>query len=250
MKSPHLRHLSLLLLILLLILVSNPVQATSYDGNYAWILVDILDNEGKEDYSNILYDCTSSYERDNYTSSATFTNSEGKSGILRTQAVYSGVPDIIYPDEPVEISLKMTTLENTITALRLHDPNANVPDTLCTVRFEDWETLGEVAPDNLPGIYTTYLFNEMAQQYFEINCRDSPTSYDEILSHTLGEGQKGHKVALILKYEGAYNIMSTHYIYEWKKISPKTDTQIESKEVQESNKDDKEVPKLNNELDF
>lgn len=64
MKSSHLRHLSLLLLVLLLMLVNNPVQATSYDENYAWILFDILDNEGEvyinDDFTDFTF--TSSYE--------------------------------------------------------------------------------------------------------------------------------------------------------------------------------------------
>ena len=145
-------------------------------------------------------------------------------------------------------------------ALELDDPFyfSSVPGTSCEASFEYLQTTGEVTLLNIEGYLPYKFYNEEDKYSFGIDGFegiDSPTSHDELLSATLGEGEEGHKVALTLEYCGGNIRMNTHYIYEWKKIPPEIDTQIEnkdkkSKEVQESNKDDKEVRKSNNELNF
>ena len=96
------------------------------DPEYAWVLVDILDfeNAGKwaDADAHVAYAYSYGYSRGSYSASVTYEGDDpygqGLAGTLGLQAVFTGVPDIIYPDKPVSLNLSFTTTKNDVAGLR------------------------------------------------------------------------------------------------------------------------------------
>lgn len=198
---------------------SQPPQETAdtqrANGEYAWVLVDIHDYKSEEEWTKAdaheAYAVSYSYARGSYSATKTYdwpSNGEDIGGTLELQAVFSGVPEIIYPDKPVSLNLSFTTIKNDVRRLNFGGgAGAN---------FDQWDvnpfgvTRGAIKFTNGDGV-----------SHFGINALNGPVpSYNETLTAKLRGGSEGERIALrtIFSFGVA---MGTNYIYEWRQVDKK-----------------------------
>ena len=186
-------------------------ESKQTSGEYAWVLVDVLDFENADEWERAdaheAYACTYSYARGSYSASTTYegydTYGEGKKGTLGALAVYSGMPDIIYPDKPVTLKLSFTTTQNDVVKLYF------------TANTSAWFDLWDMASGVTGGARD--FVNADGKSSFNIKSLEGPSSYSETLTATLGQGSEGERIALILKLSLGAS-MRTNYVYEWKQV--------------------------------
>jgi hypothetical protein len=187
--------------------------AVSPSSSYAWVLVDVVDYENAEKWAedDALYDyaLSHSYSRSSYSASAIYeydgwdpylTAHNGET--LALQAVFTGIPEIIYPNEPVSLHLSFTTTQNDMVVLP-------VGGQACAEFYFESTSLG----------YTTLMFaNADGKESFILNAGGNLSSYSETLTATLGAGMtEGNHIELRTKFFLVVG-MSTNYVYEWKQV--------------------------------
>lgn len=183
------------------------------DPEYAWVLVDILDfeNAGKwaDADAHVAYAYSYGYSRGSYSASVTYEGDDpygqGLAGTLGLQAVFTGVPDIIYPDKPVSLNLSFTTTKNDVVKLAFSGS--------ASANFDKW--------DMNPGAGSSGarpFINKDEEYNFAINAGSGSSSYSETLTATLGSGGEGSRIALrTIFYLGVP--MGTNYVYEYRQVN-------------------------------
>jgi len=200
-------------MIMIFMLLAPAVRATSTETEYAWVQVEIHDYENADKWAaadaHASYKVSYSYSRGTYSASVTYEGDdpykEGIKGTLGLQAVYSGVPHIIYPDQPVSISLSFTTTQNDTVKLSFTGSAA--------ADFDQWD----VAPGGVTG-RAQYFANADGKDSFTLDVNGNPSSYGETLTATLGAGSKGSRIALRTRFALSGVPMGTNYVYEWKQV--------------------------------
>ena len=183
------------------------------DPSYAWVLVETLDFEYPERWAtsdaHIAYAVSYSYSRGSYSASITYEGDDpydqGLSGTFSSKAVFSGIPEIIYPDKPVTLNLSFSTTENSVVKLSF--------GSSAGADFDEWD-LG-------PGAAThsrLSFANKDEETSFNLDVNGNPTSYNEKLTATIGAGSEGSRIALRTKFYMGVS-MGTNYVYEWKQVN-------------------------------
>jgi hypothetical protein len=184
-----------------------------YDPTYAWVLVETLDFENAEDWAasdaHPAYIVKHGYSSGSYSASVTYEGDDpygqGLKGTLGVQVVFSGMPQIIYPDEPVSLNLSFNTTQNDVVKLAFA--------SAASADFDEWN-LG-------PGAVTrgaTVFVNADNKYHFVLDVNGNPTSYSETLTATIGSGGEGSRIALRTKFYMGVS-MGTNYVYEWKQVN-------------------------------
>ncbi len=125
MKNKLLFIVSLCMLLLVIVPVSAEGNEQEEKSEYAWVFIEANDYENADKWaaSDAHESCIvkHSYARGVYTASTTYEGDDpydqGRSGTLSVKAVFSGVPQIIYPNEPVTLKFTFDTLEDSVVAL-------------------------------------------------------------------------------------------------------------------------------------
>lgn len=187
-------------------------SAAKEKAEYAWILVDVLDFENAEKWeasdAHVAYAYSYSYSRASYSASVTYEGDdpygEGLKGTLGLNAVFTGIPTVIYPDKPVSIKLSFTTTKNDVVKLVLAGS--------ASANFDKWD----MSPGAGSGSARA-LTNEDGIYHFTISAVNGPSSYSETLTATLSAGREGNRIALrTIFFLGA--TMGTNYVYEWREV--------------------------------
>ncbi|MDY0267271.1 MAG: FecR family protein, partial [Methanimicrococcus sp.] len=206
----------ILLLVLFIVLSGFPYLSTANtapaEDEYAWVLVEILDFENAEGWetadSHESSSYSHSYSRGNYIASVTYEGKDydgrGLAGTLASQAVFSGMPDVIYPDKPV--TLKLSFFKTKDDTVKIAFGSVAMAD------FDRWDTTGITSMNRA-------FVNANGENAFRIISSDPnrPSSYNETLTASLGTGSEGDRMALRTKFTLQGVPMSTHYVYEWKR---------------------------------
>jgi len=204
------RVLSLMLLFFVMA-SSLSAKALATEASYAWVLVEVVDHENSEKWEQAdaheSYAVSHSYGRGTYAASTTYEGDDlyrqGLSGTLAVQATYTGMPEIIYPDQPVTLRLSFGPTENSVEKLSF--------TASASADFDQWD----VGPEGRTGSAVEFLNGE-GESTFVITSDNDP-SYEETLTATLGGGNEGSKIALRVKLSMGV-AMGTNYIYEWKQV--------------------------------
>ena len=180
---------------------------------YAWVLVETLNFDSADKWAvseahpsyKYSYACSSG----SYSASVTYEGDDpykqGLKGTLGLQAVYTGMPQIIYPEKPVLLNFSFTTTKNDVEKLSFSGS--------ASANFDQWD-LG-------PGAVTgraVWFANADGKDSFTINVNGNPSSYSETLTATIGAGSEGSRIALRTRFALQGVPMGTNYVYEWKKI--------------------------------
>ncbi len=192
-------------------------QATSQEiaeNKNAWVLVETLDFENADRWATAdahpSYAISHGYSRGVYTASATYegvdTYGQGLSGTLGLQAVYTGVPEIIYPDQPVSLNFSFTVTENTVVKLSFGG--------FAGADFDQWD----LGPGGVTRGSKPFANKDGINSFNLSNASDSPLSYNETLTAMLGPGEEGDRIALRTKTAMFGLPMGTNYVYEWKQV--------------------------------
>ena len=188
------------------------------EKEYAWILVDVVDCENAEGWA--LYDAhpcyaqSHSYSRGSYSASETYEGRPGcyqqeAKGTLGLQAIFTGMPEIIYPDKPVSLKFSFTTTQNDVVKWTPDDGNAYAD-------FQRWDLKLRTGTG-----WCTGFTNADGKYYFVLDVNGNPSSYSETLTATLHAGKEGDGIALRTGFYLGL-IMETWYIYEWKQVGSST----------------------------
>ena len=212
MKSKRLFIVSLCMLLLIIVPISAEGDGKENESEYAWVLIEVNDYENADKWATSdahdSYIVKHSYARGVYTASTTYEGDDpydqGRSGTLSVKAIFSGVPQIIYPNEPVTLKFTFDTLEDSVVALSFSAyANAN---------FDQWD----IKPGGMTGGAISFK-NEKGADSFKIVGQNS-VSYNETLTASLGQGYEDSKIALRLGlYMGV--AMGTNYVYQWEKVA-------------------------------
>ena len=198
-------------MILILVPVSVAAGEQSAEPEFAWVLIETNDYENADKWAvsddHASYIVTHGYSRGTYSASTTYEGGDpygqGLSGTLAVQAVFSGVPDIIYPDEPVSLKFTFAPTENSVVKLAF--------SSYAGASFDQWD----VPPGGATGRAITFK-NADGEDGFKITAQNSE-SYDETITATLGSGSENSRIALKLGFYMGVS-MGTNYIYEWKQV--------------------------------
>jgi hypothetical protein len=214
---------------LLIILSGLPMAAVAgmqtSNTEYAWVLVEINDYENADKWAasdaHESYIVTHSYSRGVYSASTTYEGDDpydqGRSGTLAVRAVFSGMPDIIYPGEPVSLKLTFVPTEDSVVALSF--------SASASANFDQWD----VKPGGATGRAIAFV-NAEGEDHFTITGTRS-VSYDEILTAGLGSGYENSRIALRLGFYMGVS-MGTNYVYEWQQVG---DTEVKPTEAEPTN---------------
>lgn len=189
----------------------------SNEPEYAWVLVDVKDFEQAEDWSKAkeheVYDYDYSYGQGSYSATTTYT---GRTEDWRTppkkngenlglSASFSSPPQIIYPEEPVSITLSFSVAANGLSYYTFGgSAGAN---------FDE--------PDLKPSLLTRNAIrfvNKDGQHHFAIDAKNEYASINETLTAQLKSGKEGQRLALRTNFFMGVP-MGTNYIYEWKPVN-------------------------------
>lgn len=179
---------------------------------FAWVLMETLDFEHTEAWERAdaheAYAVSHSYAPGSYSASTTYEGpdyyKEGLKGTLAVQATFSGIPEVIYPDEPVSINLSFNATTNDVVKLAFA--------AAAGADFDEWN----VEPGSATRGRILFV-NADKEDRFTIQSLGGPQSHNETLTATLGAGQEGGRMALRTHiFQGAS--MGTNYVYEWKQI--------------------------------
>lgn len=220
MKTKTLRIFSGFLILFLILPFYQAAKTQSSDGEFAWVLVDIVDYED-EIIEHEAYAYTQSYSRGRYSASTTYTGQdyygEGKTGTLAVEAQVEGVPTVIYPDVPIVLKVKVSTLTNTVVKLHFR------------MSFQADIDVWDYPPTTVSHGNISFV-NEKGEYSFGVYSLSGPTSYNETITATMRAGSKeGDKKGLRTKFFYGRSL-ATQYVYEWKRIGHG---------VKEESKDDK-----------
>lgn len=179
-------------------------QAIKTTGDYAWVLVEVIDgsNDSEWDlqnqsesytyspsYGRGAYSVTTTYigETDNYYNPP-YVNGES----LTVQANWATPPDIIGKDDIVSLSVTIAASENTLSAFKFSGSTGAWLDD-SRIASEDGKTI------------------------FEVTSSDNYASKSGVVSTTFGEGSQGAKKIIELNFYSS-NTLYTQYVYEWKAV--------------------------------
>jgi hypothetical protein len=129
-------------------------------------------------------------------------------GTLGLQAVFTGIPEIIYPNEPVSLKLSFKITKNTVKGFWM--------DGWADVDFDQWD----VGPDGGDDLIITHpsFANADGHSRFGLSRDDNLSSYSETLTGTMGAGKEGSRLRLKLFFDTYSANMETVFIYEWKQV--------------------------------
>lgn len=200
------------LMLLVFVPVSVNAGETSTEPEYAWVLAEINDYENADKWATSdaheSYIVTHGYSRGVYSASTTYEGADpygqGLGGTLAVQAVFSGIPDIIYPNEPVSLKFTFAPSENSVVKLAF--------SSSAGASFDQWD----VPPGGATGSAITFK-NADGEDGFKITAQNSE-SYDETITATLGSGNENSRIALKLGFYMGVS-MGTNYVYEWKPVA-------------------------------
>ncbi len=215
MKSKQLFIISLCMLMLIVVPISAEGEKEEAKSEYAWVFLEANDYENADKWAasnaHESYIVKHSYARGVYTASTTYEGDDpydqGRSGTLSVKAVFSGVPQIIYPNEPVTLKFTFDTLEDSVVALSF--------SAYASANFDQWDikpggiTRGAISFKNADGKDSFSIIGQ------------SSTSYSETLTASLGQGSENSKIALRLGFSMGVS-MGTNYVYQWKKVADYT----------------------------
>jgi tetratricopeptide (TPR) repeat protein len=194
------------------IVVASPEQARG-KTKYAWVLMEIVDYENAGRWATAdahpSYVVNHSYSPGVYSASTTYEGDDpygqGLGGALGLKAVFTGMPKLIYPDQPVSLTLSFTATENS--AVKLSFSGSASAD------FDKWD----VAPGGVTRGSRPFV-NKDGDSSFTISTNNNAPSYNETLTGHIGPGTEGGRIALRTKF--SMNVaMGTNYIYEWKRVA-------------------------------
>lgn len=187
-------------------------ESFTVDPSYAWVLIDVIDYENAEGWAKSdahqSYAVSYGYARGSYSASTTYEGNdpydEGLSGTLALKAVFSDVPEIIYPSTPVSLKLSFTATQDDV--VKLFFSGSAGAD------FDQWDVKpGGATRGSIP------FQNADGESSFIIRAREGK-SYDESLTASLRAGSEGSRISLrLLFYMG--NSMGTSYVYEWRQVN-------------------------------
>ena len=207
-----------MILAAMIIIILLPVTAAgvSAESDYAWVYTktDDYENAAKwaEKDAHPSYIVKHSYSQGSYSASITYEGddpySQGCAGTLAIKAVFSGMPEIIYPDQPVSLALSFSTTENSVKALSFSG--------WASADFDQWD----VGPGARTGSQVPFK-NANGKDSFTIDATNGPSSFNETLTAQLGAGSPGDRIALRTRFSMSAS-MGTNYIYEWKQVSEST----------------------------
>ncbi len=176
---------------------------------YAWVLDETLDFENADKWATAdvhpSYKYSYGYSRGSYSASTTYEGDDkDRSGTLGLKAVFTGMPEIIYPDKPVSLNLSFTTTTNSVVRLSFSGT--------ASADFDQWDVgAGAVTRG------AQYFANADGKETFTIDVNGNPSSYSEKLTATLGSGREGSRTALRTRFSFGV-AMGTNYVYEWKQL--------------------------------
>ena len=151
------------------------------------------------------YVVTHKYSPGVYSASTTYEgDAKGRSGTLGLNAVFTGVPKIIYPDQPVSLNLSFTITEDSVVNLSFAG--------IAYADFDQWD----LGPGSVTRGSRSFV-NKDGKASFRITGGNNAPSYNEMLTAQLGSGAEGGRIALRTKF-GMGQTMGTNYIYEWKHV--------------------------------
>ncbi len=190
---------------------------------YAWVLTEVIDHENADRWAqadaHVAQALSYSYSRGSYSASVTYEGGdpykEGRKGTFGLQAVFTGIPDIIYPDKPVSLNFSFTTTQND--TVKLSYTGSAAAD------FDKWD----VGPGGATG-GARWFANADGKDSFTLDVNGNPSSYSETLTATLGAGSEGSRIALRARFALSGVPMGTNYVYEWKQVgssAPLLDTE-------------------------
>lgn len=179
------------------------------DQAYAWVLVETLDFENADKWATAdahpSYKYSYGYSTGSYSASTTYEGDDrDRSGTLGLKAVFTGMPEIIYPDKPVSLNFSFTTTTNNV--IRLSFSGTASAD------FDQWDVgAGAVTRE------ARCFANADGKDSFTIDVNGNPSSYNETLTAILGAGSEGSRIALRTRFSLGV-AMGTNYVYEWKQL--------------------------------
>ena len=215
MKNKLLLIVSLCMLLLIIAPVSAEGNEQEEKSEYAWVFIEANDYENADKWAasdaHESYIVKHSYARGVYTASTTYEGDDpydqGRSGTLSVKAVFSGVPQIIYPNEPVTLKFTFDTLEDSVVALSF--------SAYASANFDQWD----IKPGGITRGAISFK-NEKGEDSFKI-VGQSSVSYSETLTASLGQGSEDSKIALRLGFYMGVS-MGTNYVYQWEKVADYT----------------------------
>jgi len=203
------------MVLFLLIGISSFFHVEASENEYAWVLVEIADFENSEKWSiadeHESYAVSHSYSRGNYSASSTYEGddiyNQGLSGTYAVSATFSGVPEVIYPNQPVHLEFSLVATEDSIKNLSF--------SASAGADFDQWDIGPEGRTSN------SIVFTDPDKTSSFIISSGQSASYSTKLSATIGQGSENGRIALRLKMSMGV-AMGTNYIYEWKQIDTAT----------------------------
>lgn len=204
-----------LILATMIIIILLPVTAAgvSAESDYAWVYTKTDDYENAANWAekdaHASYIVKYRYTQGSYSASTTYEGDDSyKSGTLALTAVFSGMPEIIYPDQPVALTFTFSTTENSVKALSFSG--------FASADFDQWDVgAGSRTGSSVPFV------NANGKDSFTIDATNGPSSFNETLIAQLGAGSPGDSIALRTFFSMGAS-MGTNYIYEWKQVSEST----------------------------
>lgn len=192
---------------------AEPSKTPESAKEYAWVLTEVIDHENADKWAaanaHSSYTYSHSYSRGSYSASVTYEGDDpykqGHKGALGLQAVFTGIPEIIYPDKPVSLNFSFTTTENSVVKLSFSGA--------ASADFDQWD----VGPGGATG-RARWFANADGKDSFVLDVNGNPSSYSETLTATLGTGSEGSRIALRTKFALQGATMGTNYVYEWKQV--------------------------------
>jgi hypothetical protein len=191
---------------------------------YGWVLVSQTDYTGTTDaerYSRSpLYEADVAYLPGDYSIRQTYTgdkldgvtDSPEKGETATVKAVFEDVPKIIYPNQPVELTLKLSFLERKITNFDIAKSDAIAKAMFCPPQNGPSDGNGGY-PDFTDSKSTTWLKSAEANSFATI---------DEKISPQIGEGKDKEQRGLCTSLSFAGITMGTTYVYEWQTLKKKS----------------------------
>jgi Tfp pilus assembly protein PilF len=192
--------------------VVTPPEQEGGKAKYAWVLMKIVDHENADRWATAdahrSYVVKHSYSPGVYSASTTYEGNDpygqGLKGTLGLKAVFTGMPKIIYPDQPVSLKLSFTATENSVVKLSFSGA--------ASADFDQWDLgPGGVTRGSRPFV------NKNGDSSFTISTSNSAPAYNETLTGKVGSGTEGGRIALRTKFSMSVP-MGTNYIYEWKQV--------------------------------
>lgn len=202
---------------------AEPSTTPEAAKEYAWVLTEVIDHENADRWAqadaHVAQALSYTYSRGSYSASVTYEGGdpykEGRKGTFGLQAVFTGIPDIIYPDKPVSLNFSFTTTQNDTVKLSYSGSAA--------ADFDKWD----VGPGGVTG-GARWFATADGKDSFVLDVNGNPSSYSETLTATLGTGSEGSRIALRARFALSGVPMGTNYVYEWKQVgssAPLLDTE-------------------------